>query len=72
MTINKAQVQTLNYVGIFLPKPVFSYEQLYVALSRAKKLNSIKILVKLTLSDNLDYDCTKNIVYHELLMIMNS
>lgn len=34
MTINKAQGQTLRFVGIFLPKQVFSHGQLYVALSR--------------------------------------
>lgn len=35
MTINKAQGQTIPTVGIFLPQPVFSHGQLYVALSRA-------------------------------------
>ena len=34
MTINKAQGQTIPNVGIYLPDPVFSHGQLYVALSR--------------------------------------
>jgi len=34
MTINKAQGQTLRRVGVFLPDPVFSHGQYYVAKSR--------------------------------------
>ncbi len=34
MTINKAQSQTVDRVGIALPAPVFTHCQLYVGLSR--------------------------------------
>jgi ATP-dependent DNA helicase PIF1 len=34
MTINKAQGQTFKSVGVYLPKPVFTHGQLYVAFSR--------------------------------------
>ncbi|XP_044980863.1 uncharacterized protein LOC123448144 [Hordeum vulgare subsp. vulgare] len=44
MTINKAQGQTIPNVGVYLPDPVFSHGQLYVALSRATAKSNIKIL----------------------------
>jgi hypothetical protein len=44
MTINKAQGQTIPHVGVYLPEPVFSHGQLYVALSRATAAKNIKIL----------------------------
>uniref|UniRef100_A0A453IF08 DNA helicase Pif1-like 2B domain-containing protein n=1 Tax=Aegilops tauschii subsp. strangulata TaxID=200361 RepID=A0A453IF08_AEGTS len=46
MTINKAQGQTIPIVGVYLPNPVFSHGQLYVALSRATAKRNIKILIE--------------------------
>ncbi|XP_062179396.1 uncharacterized protein LOC133884006 [Phragmites australis] len=46
MTINKAQGQTIPNVGIYLPEPVFSHGQLYVALLRGVSRQATRILAK--------------------------
>ncbi|UYV70096.1 hypothetical protein LAZ67_7001779, partial [Cordylochernes scorpioides] len=43
MTINKAQGQTFARVGLLLHEPVFTHGQLYVAFSRVRTLNSIRL-----------------------------
>jgi ATP-dependent exoDNAse (exonuclease V) alpha subunit len=74
MTINKAQEQTIPNASVYLPEPVFSHGQLYVALSRATARSNIRILVirpgdknanKKKTKVNGTY--TKNIVYKEVL-----
>ena len=42
-TINKSQGQTFDRVGIYLPDPVFSNGQLYVAFSRATSKEGVKV-----------------------------
>lgn len=71
MTINKAQGQTFEKVGIYLDEPVFSHGQLYVALSRCNNRDNIKVHVKES-EDQGDLlkngkSFTKNIVYNEVL-----
>ncbi|KAL7131766.1 hypothetical protein ABFS83_12G026400 [Erythranthe nasuta] len=64
MTINKSQGQTLSHVGLYLPRPVFSHGQLYVAVSRVKSRGGIKIFIK---SDSGELtNVTRNVVYKEV------
>ncbi|KAH9574426.1 hypothetical protein CY35_01G056700 [Sphagnum magellanicum] len=71
MTINKAQGQTLKMVGIFLPKPVFTHGQLYVAMSRIGCPEGVKLLVidgwKDVHEDAPASVYTRNVVYTEVL-----
>eukprot|EP00112_Aurelia_sp_Birch-Aquarium-sp1_P020718 Seg540.7 transcript_id=Seg540.7/GoldUCD/mRNA.D3Y31 product="ATP-dependent DNA helicase PIF1" protein_id=Seg540.7/GoldUCD/D3Y31 len=60
LTINKAQGQSLESVGVYLPEDVFSHGQLYVAFSRATSFTGIKAVT----NDGLH---AKNIVYPEVL-----
>ncbi|KAG7952067.1 hypothetical protein I3843_12G040700 [Carya illinoinensis] len=69
MSINKSQGQTLDLVGIYLPQPVFSHGQLYVALSREKTISAVKILIRPISIEEPENNSTKNIVYTELLTI---
>ncbi|XP_071729379.1 uncharacterized protein [Rutidosis leptorrhynchoides] len=61
MTINKSQGQSLSRVGLFLPQPVFTHGQLYVAISRVKNKNGLKILI--CDKDMNDSNTTTNVVY---------
>jgi PIF1-like helicase/Helicase len=66
MTINKAQGQSLDHVGIDLRTPVFSHGQLYVALSRATEVSQVSILIG---ESNVD-EVTDNVVYPEVLQAL--
>ena len=69
MTINKSQGQTLDSVGLFLPEPVFTHGQLYVALSRARSFKTITVLTndqQINGDGSVQYR-TRNIVYSEVL-----
>jgi ATP-dependent DNA helicase PIF1 len=44
MTVNKSLGQTIPNIGVYLPAPMFSHGQLYVAMPRATARTNIKIL----------------------------
>ncbi|KAG4921916.1 hypothetical protein JHK82_050874 [Glycine max] len=64
MTINKSQGQSLAHVGLYLPTPIFSHDQLYVALSRVQSKKGLQILIH----DNqgTPKNTTINVVYKEV------
>lgn len=64
MTINKAQGQTLQRVGVYLPSPCFGHGQLYVAASRVGLPADIRFAVD---RDTDGIFRTKNVVYGEAL-----
>jgi ATP-dependent DNA helicase PIF1 len=64
MTINKSQGQSLDCVGLFLPNPVFSHGQLYVAVSRVKSKKGLKILI--LDEDKKPTNITTNVVFKEV------
>ncbi|XP_076934857.1 uncharacterized protein LOC143601293 [Bidens hawaiensis] len=64
MTINKSQGQSLSRVGLYLKDPVFSHGQLYVALSRVKTRDGIKLVILDKESKLINK--TTNVVYKEI------
>ena len=62
MTINKAQGQTFEKIGIDLRKDVFNHGQLYVACSRVRSWNALKIY----LGEQRNSYKVKNYVYEEI------
>jgi ATP-dependent exoDNAse (exonuclease V) alpha subunit len=63
MTINKAQGQSLQKVGIDLRQPVFIHSQFYVAFSRVTDMTNLDVLLPYR-----DSGMIKNIVYSEVLL----
>jgi hypothetical protein len=72
ITIDKSQGQTLDRVGIYLPRPVFAHGQLYVAFSRVRSKETVKVLMNESMSQGRvtlenDIYLTTNVVHRELL-----
>ncbi|XP_071718552.1 ATP-dependent DNA helicase RRM3-like [Rutidosis leptorrhynchoides] len=70
MTINKSQAQSLNLVDLYLPKPVFSHGQLYVAFSRVTTPDGLKIVMVDESHERLKGH-TRNVVYKETFFNLN-
>ncbi|KAG3127983.1 hypothetical protein PI126_g21609 [Phytophthora idaei] len=66
MTINKAQGQTVQNLGLYLSTPCFSHGQLYVALSRVTSRSKFKALIEYPQLEEEDGVYTDNIVYRQI------
>ena len=65
MTINKAQGQTLQRVGVYLPEPCFTHGQLYVAASRVGLPSHLRFAVPR--DEETGAFRTRNVVFREAL-----
>jgi len=64
MTINKSQGQTFDRIGIDLRKDIFNHGQLYVAFSRVRNWQSLRVY----LGNHRNNKYVKNYVYKEIYM----
>lgn len=67
MTTHKTQGQTLEKVGIYLPTPMFSHGQFYVANSRFGSGNNVSVLALDSKYKDMEGTYTDNVVYEEVL-----
>ena len=69
ITVNKSQGQTFSKIGIYLPSPVFSHGQLYVAFSRACSFEDLYMKIDQTNTQGKFgvSTCTLNGVYNDVL-----
>ncbi len=72
ITTNKSQGQTMKRAGLWLPVPLFTHGQLYVAMSRVGNPEELRMLISegKVLDENgdeADGQYTDNVVYREVL-----
>ena len=65
MTINKAQGQNFERVGVLLVDSVFGHGQLYVAFSRRRSFQNLFVVLPTKKTS------TKNVVYDEVLTALH-
>jgi len=63
MTINKLQRQSFNFIGVDLYILVFTYEQLYITLSKVTDIGGLLLLLP-----QEDDTTTTNIIYLKVLL----
>ncbi|KAI3453593.1 hypothetical protein Pfo_010256 [Paulownia fortunei] len=66
MTIKKVLGQMIPNVGFYLPHPVFSHDQLYIAISRGTPISTLKVLIKLDTTNVREKTLTKNVIYRQV------
>jgi hypothetical protein len=64
ITVNKSQGQFFNFISVDLCIPVFTYGQLYVALSRVTDIRGLSLLLL-----REGGAATTNIIYLEVLLL---
>jgi len=68
MTNNKSQGQSLESVGLYLPRLVSSHGQLYLVISRVKSIRGLKILIHDR--DNKPWKTITNVVFKEVFQTL--